>query len=229
MNNPGYRIPLSTILNNHGRTDSLTTPEDENIPIEGPNIFTVKRLVMIVVLLFLSLGKAQAHHGGLALDAEEGKEVDEEATQWQQEDLSNNCRVKFLSYPKLPLTGEKVRLVFELQSAETGLYLSDLPAHMEIKSSKGTSLDLTVPPVEGVPGYYEVSHQFSAAGNYGLVFQAELDGKVVVGNFSEVVELNRPLKNGYIFLGRLVVLLASGMTLMGASLSLRHRYWNHHV
>ncbi len=155
----------------------------------------------------------------------EGDEVDKESTQWQQESLSNGYRVKFLSYPKLPLEKEKVRLVFELQSAETGLYLSDLPAHLEIESPEGTKQSLATPPVEGVPGYYEVSHRFSPEGSYDLVFRTEIEGKPVIGNFSEIVEPKRLVKDGYALVGRLVVLLTSMVTLVGASLSLRHRFW----
>ena len=88
---------------------------------------------------------------------------------------------------------------------------------------KQAEQDIAVPPVEGVPGYYEILHRFSQAGNYDLVFRTEIDGKTIVGSFSEVVEPKKLVKDWYVFWGRLVVLLASGVTLMGASLSLKRR------
>lgn len=172
----------------------------------------------------LSIKPAYTHHGGLALEEEEGEETGTEATQWQQEVLVHGYRVKFLSYPKVPEVNEAARLVFEVQSADTGLYLSDLKAELQIKGPTGRKEDLPAPAVAGVPGYYEGKHRFPRAGVYKIMFRAQGESKALVGEFTERVGSIQELANPqYVLLGNGAVALASAITLVGAMLSLRRR------
>lgn len=181
----------------------------------------IRWVILVAGVIALSIMPAYAHHGGLALEEEEA-ETDTEATQWQQEVLVHGYRVKFLSYPKVPEVNEAVRLVFEVQSSDTGLYLSDLKADLQIQGPMGRKENLLAPAVAGVPGYYEGKHHFPQRGSYRVTFRAQGEGKALVGEFAERVGLIQQVANPwYVLLGNGAVALASAFTLAGAMLSLR--------
>lgn len=185
--------------------------------------------IILVVGMIASLIKpVYAHHGGLALEEEEEEEVDTEATQWQQEVLVHGYRVKFLSYPRVPAVNEMARLVFEVQSADTGLYLSDLKAELQVKGPTGAKKNLPAPAVAGVPGYYEGKERFPQVGRHQITFKTQIKDKAVVGEFTERVGSTvSPIDPRYVLLGNGAVAAASTITLVGAALSLRRRLMGH--
>ncbi|MBI2876477.1 MAG: hypothetical protein HYY20_06310 [Candidatus Tectomicrobia bacterium] len=177
-------------------------------------------ILLVAGGIVLSLRLADAHHGGLALEEEE--ETDTEATQWQQEVLVHGYRVKFLSYPRVPAVNEETRLVFEIQSADTGLYVSDLKTGLQIRGPGRMKGSLQVPAVAGVPGYYEGRYRFPQAGSYRITFKTQVEGKALVGEFTEKVgPTQTAVDPRYILVGNGAVALASAVTLVGAVLSLR--------
>src|SRR5215510_6124607 len=74
-----------------------------------------------------------AHHGGLGIEGDLVQwalKVD----QWQDENIAHGHRIKFLSYPRQPIVGNSIRLVFEIQSTATGQYVSGLIAQLEVQA-----------------------------------------------------------------------------------------------
>src|SRR5690606_16706678 len=100
-----------------------------------------------------------AHHGGLGIEGdivEWSMKVD----QWQQEELTNGHRVKFLAYPRNATAQRTTRLVFEVQSVTTGRYVGGLAATVIIRTPQGDEHVLAAPESPGVTAYYEVPFAF---------------------------------------------------------------------
>src|SRR5205809_5593417 len=112
-----------------------------------------------------------AHHGGLGIEGDLVQwalKVD----QWQDENIAQGHRVKFLSYPRQPIVGNSTRLVFEIQSTATGQYVSGLTAQLEVQAPDGSQRLLPLPEITGVTAYYETTLAFEQEGEYALTWRS---------------------------------------------------------
>lgn len=191
----------------------------------------LSRLNLLLVMVVVALGEtlsfsptsAFAHHGGLVIESEELEEYQESAL-WEQEVTADAYRIKFLSYPGEPFINKSTRLVFEVQSVETGLYINDIEVKVKIKDPEGNENYLEAEEVEGVAGYYEAKNIFKKEGEYDLVFKSKINGKDIIASFKKgAVD---KMKEGYWYrvMGKAVVLTATIVTLIGAFISLRFRF-----
>src|SRR5262249_62324915 len=80
---------------------------------------------LMIIGLLIYWTPVLAHHGGLGIEGDLVQwalKVD----QWQDENIAHGHRIKFLSYPRQPIVGNSIRLVFEIQSTATRQYVSGL-------------------------------------------------------------------------------------------------------
>lgn len=161
---------------------------------------------------------AAAHHGGIIVPAEE-----EGVYSWEQEGVSGRAKVRFLSYPRLISVGGMTRLVFEVQSLTTGLYLNGLTPMVQILGAEGQGREQPANPVAGSAGYYEVSLRFEQPGSARIQFTAAVDGQPVQVTFEKPVGSAWSLRDPYVLLGTLVLGLAAALTWFGLVLGLQWR------
>src|SRR5918912_1428747 len=112
-----------------------------------------------------------AHHGGLGIEGDLVQwalKVD----QWQDENIAQGHRIKFLSYPRQPVVGNSTRLVFEIQSTATGQYVSGLTAELEVRAPDGSQRQLPLPETTGVTAYYETAMLFEQEGEHTITFRS---------------------------------------------------------
>ena len=126
----------------------------------------------LVVTCFLACcPPVLAHHGGLGIErdlVQWALKVD----QWQDENIAQGHRVKFLSYPRQPIVGHSTRLVFEIQSTATGQYVSGLTAQLEVQAPDGAQRQLPLPETTGVTAYYETAMVFEPEGEHTIIFRS---------------------------------------------------------
>jgi hypothetical protein len=127
---------------------------------------------LLWVIALLACGApALAHHGGLGIEGDLVQwalKVD----QWQDENIAQGHRIKFLSYPRQPIVGNSTRLVFEIQSTATGQYVSGLTAQLEVQAPDGSQYLLPLPETTGVTAYYETAVVFEQAGDHTITFRS---------------------------------------------------------
>ena len=178
-------------------------------------IKTVLSLLFIVLISVPSV--SFAHHGGLVVEAEEAGEYQEDV-QWEQEVRSDGYRIKFLSYPQTLFIKESIRLVFEVQLAETGFYVSGLEAKVNIKYPDRKEKTLIASEQKGVAGYYEARNIFTQEGEHLITFQSGIDDvEKIVGIFKKGAIDKERIGYWYRLLGRVVVLLATVVTIVGTA------------
>lgn len=161
---------------------------------------------------------AAAHHGGIIVPAEE-----EGVYSWEQEGISGRAKVRFLSYPRLLSVGGMTRLVFEVQSLATGLYLDGLTPVVQVRTAEGRETAQAAKPVPGSAGYYEVNLRFEQAGPARIQFTATVDRQPVDVVFEKLVGREWSIRDPYILLGTLVLGLATVLTWFGLVLGLQWR------
>lgn len=168
-------------------------------------------------MLILVPSVSFAHHGGLVVEAEEAGEYQEDV-QWEQEVRSDGYRIKFLSYPQTLFIKESIRLVFEVQLAETGFYVSGLEAKVNIKYPDRKEKTLIASEQKGVAGYYEARNIFTQEGEHLITFQSGIDDvEKIVGIFKKGAIDKERIGYWYRLLGRVVVLLATVVTIVGTA------------
>lgn len=181
-------------------------------------------LIALVMLIgVMTALPCDAHHGGLGIEGdlvEWALKVD----QWQAEVLAQGYRIKFLSYPRQPLRTGRTRLVFEIQSALTGQYVSGLKAELIMRSPDGTSRILPLPETNGVTAYYETTVPFAQTGVYRITFQSEATGGKLQGTFRKTVRASVLSGDWTVWLGYLAVTLAGVVTWLGLLLSIQRRF-----
>lgn len=127
--------------------------------------------VLVVIGLLVYWTPVLAHHGGLGIEGDLVQwalKVD----QWQDENIAQGHRVKFLSYPRQPIAGNSTRLVFEIQSTATGQYMSGLTAQLEVQAPDGSQHQLPLPETTGVTAYYETAVVFEQQGEHTITFRS---------------------------------------------------------
>jgi hypothetical protein len=164
-----------------------------------------------------------AHHGGLGIEGDLVQwalKVD----QWQDEGMAEGHRIKFLSYPRQPVVGNGTRLVFEIQSAATGQYVSGLTAELEVRAPDGTQRLLPLPEIPGVTAYYETTLAFEQAGEYTLTWRSIAAGVPFSTTFRKVVSRSTLHGDWPTLLGYGAVLAAFLVTWIGLVLSVQRRF-----
>lgn len=127
--------------------------------------------LLVVITLLACCSPVLAHHGGLGIEGDLVQwalKVD----QWQDESMTQGHRVKFLSYPRQPIVGNRTRLVFEIQSTTTGQYVSGLTAQLEVQTPAGSQRQLPLPETTGVTAYYETAMVFEQQGEHTITFRS---------------------------------------------------------
>src|SRR6266849_2656698 len=164
-----------------------------------------------------------AHHGGLGIEGDLVQwalKVD----QWQDEGVAQGHRIKFLSYPRQPVVGNRARLVFEIQSTATGQYVSGLAAQLEVRDADGTQRLLPLPEVTGVTDYYETTLLFEQEGEHTLTLRSLVAGVPFSTTFRKAVSRS-PLHGDWpTLLGYGTVLAAFLVTWIGLVLSVQRRF-----
>lgn len=180
-------------------------------------------LVLVWQLLMNGWAPALAHHGGLGIEGDLVQwalKVD----QWQEEVIDQGYRIKFLSYPRQPVLGNRTRLVFEIQSVATGRYVSGLTAELLVQAPDGTQRPFPLPETTGVTAYYEAAVVFEQVGEYGIMFRATTADGPFAGTFRKVASRSILLGDWAILVGNLAVLVAFAVTWLGLVLSVQRRF-----
>jgi hypothetical protein len=166
---------------------------------------------------------ALAHHGGLGIEGDLVQwalKVD----QWQEEVVDQGYRMKFLSYPRQPVFGNRTRLVFEIQSVASGRYVSGLTAELTVYTPDGTQRAIPLPETTGVTAYYEAAVVFEQLGTHRVTFRASTGGVPFEGTFDKVVSRSMLIGDWAILVGNIAVLATFAMTWLGLVLSIQRRF-----
>jgi len=180
-------------------------------------------VLLSVIGLLVCWTPVLAHHGGLGIEGDLVQwalKVD----QWQDEGMAQGHRIKFLSYPRQPVVGNRARLVFEIQSTATGQYVSGLIAQLEVQAPGGTQRLLPLPEVTGVTAYYETTLLFEQEGEHTLTLRSLAAGVPFSTTFRKAVSRS-PLHGDWpTLLGYGTVLAAFLVTWIGLVLSVQRRF-----
>lgn len=177
----------------------------------------------LTVLVFFPASVAMAHHGGLGIEGdlvEWALKLD----QWQDEKIDQGQRIKFLSYPRQPIRAQDTRLVFEIQSAITGRYVSGLTPQLDIKAPDGTVQQVPLPETTGVTAYYETRFPFAQIGEHSITFQATVGGVPFQGTFQKTVSGSAFFGEWPVFVGHLAVFVAFAVTWIGMVMVVQQRF-----
>jgi len=166
---------------------------------------------------------ALAHHGGLGIEGDLVQwalKVD----QWQDENIVQGHRVKFLSYPRQPIVGNSTRLVFEIQSTATGQYVSGLTAQLEVQAPDGSQRQLPLPETTGVTAYYETAMVFEQVGEHTITFHSQGTAAPFSTSFRKTVSRSSLHGDWPTLLGYGTVLAAFLVTWLGFVVSVQGRF-----
>ena len=175
-----------------------------------------------VILLAMIAMPADAHHGGLGIEGDLvawSLKVD----QWQQERFADGYRIKFLAYPRSGIVNRRTRLVFEVQAAATGLYVGGLQAQVVIRDPQGREREVAALETPDVTAYYELVHEFQAAGEHTIIFRTQADGKPLTTSYELRAAANPLFGDWATVTGNGVVAAAFLVTWIGAVLALQRR------
>lgn len=184
-------------------------------------VLNILWLVAGLVLIWWTLG--HAHHGGLGIEGdlvEWALNVD----QWQEERLDQGYRIKFLTYPRQPIRASRTRIVFEIQRVETGQYVGELAAQLQIRAPDGTQHTLMLPETTGATAYYETATAFAHIGEYALTFRATAAGVPFGGTFRRTVSSNALFGDWATVVGNMTVFAAFAITWLGLVLAVQRRF-----
>lgn len=166
---------------------------------------------------------ALAHHGGIGIEGdlvEWALNVD----QWQEEQSDQGYRIKFLTYPRQPVRGQRTRLVFEIQSLATGQYVSALAMQLQLRFPDGTEQTRPLPETTGVTAYYEAAMVFEQVGDHVITAVSTTPGATFQATFQRQVSGSAFSGDWTVWTGNLTVLAASTMTWLGLVLSIQRRF-----
>ena len=196
---------------------------DQQPPRHHARVRSACCVLLSVIGLLVCWTPVLAHHGGLGIEGDLVQwalKVD----QWQDEGMAQGHRIKFLSYPRQPVVGNRARLVFEIQSTATGQYVSGLIAQLEVQAPGGTQRLLPLPEVTGVTAYYETTLLFEQEGEHTLTLRSLAAGVPFSTTFRKAVSRS-PLHSDWpTLLGYGTVLAAFLVTWLGLVLSVQRRF-----
>ena len=187
---------------------------------------TAQRLVGAFLIVWAVLGggrESVAHHGGIGIEGdlvEWALNVD----QWQDEEIDQGHRIKFLAYPRQPVKGSRTRLVFEIQAVATGQYIGGLSTQLLIRTPNGTEQTLPLPETTGVTAYYEAGMVFEQTGDHELIIVSTTLGSPFRATFKRRVSANPLIGDWPTLTGNLIVLAAFTTTWIGLVLAVQRRF-----
>ena len=198
-------------------------PRTHHHPTRLSSLHSAPYCMLVVIALLACCTSVLAHHGGLGIEGDLVQwalKVD----QWQDENIAQGHRVKFLSYPRQPVVGNSTRLVFEIQSTATGQYVSGLTAQLEVQAPDGSQRQLPLPETTGVTAYYETAMVFAQEGEHTITFRSP--GANVPFNTSFRKAVSRSTLHGDwpTLLGYSTVLAAFLVTWLGFVVSVQGRF-----
>ncbi len=178
-----------------------------------------------VSILFLCLfaSSALAHHGGIGIEGdlvEWALNVD----QWQDEQIDQGHRIKFLAYPRQLVRGLRTRLVFEIQSVATGQYEGGLTVELHLRLPDGTVQTHPLPETTGVTAYYETALVLDQVGDYDITAVSTTPDAIFQASFQRQVSGSILMGDWTVWTGNLTVLAAAAMTWLGLVLSVQRRF-----
>jgi hypothetical protein len=176
--------------------------------------------VMMLWLIYTPL--VSAHHGGLGIEGDM-LEWSLKVDQWQQEVFTNGHRIKFLAYPRHAIINRTIRLVFEVQSSASGLYVGGLTPEVSIRTPLGREETLPVPETPGVTAYYEIPYSFRQTGAHIITFRTDSTGPALTASFVQPVAANPLFGDWPTMVGNGTMLAAFLATWIGAVLTLQRR------
>ena len=165
---------------------------------------------------------APAHHGGIGIEGdlvEWALNVD----QWQEEQIDQGHRIKFLAYPRQPVRGRPTRLVFEIQALATGRYVSGLAMQLRLRLPDGQERVLPLPETTGVTAYYEAAVVFEHIGEHGIGVVSTTPGAAFQTAFKRQVSGSAFAGDWSVWTGHVAVLAALAATWLGLVLAVQRR------
>ena len=164
-----------------------------------------------------------AHHGGIGIEGdlvEWALNID----QWQEEQIDQGHRIKFLAYPRQPVRGGRTRLIFEIQAVATGAYVGGLAMQLRIQAPDGTAHTVPLPETPGVTAYYETAVEFAQVGEYRLTAISTTPDASFQATFQRRVSPSVLLGDWATITGNLTVLAAFTMTWVGLIVTVQRRF-----
>lgn len=165
----------------------------------------------------------RAHHGGIGIEGdlvEWALNMD----QWQEEQSDQGHRIKFLTYPRQPVRGQRTRLVFEIQAMASGRYVSGLAMQLHLRFPDGTEQTQPLPETPGVIAYYEAAIVFEQVGEHGITVASTTPGATFQAAFKRQVSGTALSGDWTVWTGNLTVLAALAVTWLGLVLSVQRRF-----
>ena len=164
-----------------------------------------------------------AHHGGIGIEGdlvEWALNID----QWQEEQIDQGHRIKFLAYPRQPVRGGRTRLIFEIQAVATGAYVGGLSMQLRMQSPDGAVRTVPLPETPGVTAYYEAAVEFVQVGEYRLTAISTTPDASFQATFQRRVSPSVLLGDWATITGNLTVLAAFTMTWVGLIVTVQRRF-----
>jgi hypothetical protein len=164
-----------------------------------------------------------AHHGGIGIEGdlvEWALNID----QWQEEEIDQGHRIKFLAYPRQPVRGGRTRLIFEIQAVATGQYVGGLAMQLRIQAPDGTAHTVSLPDTTGVTAYYETAVEFAQVGGYSLTAISKTPNASFQATFQRHVSPSVWLGDWATITGNLTILATFTMTWVGLIVAVQRRF-----
>jgi len=181
-------------------------------------------LAIICWLVFSGIrSPVAAHHGGIGIEGdlvEWALNID----QWQEEQIDQGHRIKFLAYPRQPVRGGRTRLIFEIQAVATGAYVGGLAMQLRIQTPDGAARTVPLPETAGVTAYYETAVEFAQVGEYRLTAISTTPDASFQATFQRRVSPSVLLGDWATITGNLAVLAAFTMTWVGLIAAVQRRF-----
>ena len=168
-------------------------------------------------------GPVAAHHGGIGIEGdlvEWALNID----QWQEEQIDQGHRIKFLAYPRQPVRGGRTRLIFEIQAVATGQYVGGLAVQLRIQTPDGAARTVPLPETTGVTAYYETAVEFAQVGEYRLTAISNTSDASFQAAFQRHVSPSVLLGDWATITGNLTVLATFTMTWVGLIVAVQRRF-----
>lgn len=164
-----------------------------------------------------------AHHGGIGIEGdlvEWALNID----QWQEEQIDQGHRIKFLAYPRQPVRGGRTRLIFEIQALATGAYVGGLSMQLRMQTPDGATRTVPLPETTGVTAYYETAVEFEQVGAYRLTAISTTPDALFQATFQRHVSPSMLLGDWATVTGNLTVLATFTMTWVGFIVAVQRRF-----
>jgi hypothetical protein len=185
------------------------------------------RYCALAILCWLALSAISspvaAHHGGIGIEGdlvEWALNID----QWQEEQIDQGHRIKFLAYPRQPVRGGRTRLIFEIQAVATGAYVGGLSMQLRMQTPDGAVRTVPLPETTGVTAYYETAVEFAQVGEYRLTAISTTPDASFQATFQRHVSPNALLGDWATITGNLTVLATFTMTWVGLIVAVQRRF-----